>query len=235
MLWGMIMALIKCPECDGMVDDSLTACSLCGYPFEKKDNKNTLKEIKKCRNGQKLKNYLPIVLVIVLIVVIGLVIYKNSATQKYKREARYFYEQMQMILENSNAAEKFSSVEFDKDSMDIFLNTYRDISLSAICLDESVKTLSYSKALDNSYERLNRLYVEKKSLNEIKQNIDSMYLKYKELRELLFNPGDNATFERRYSEYIEYFENSNTELYEYVRNIRSASHNDENAATTDDN
>lgn len=87
------MALIKCPECEREISDKANVCPNCGCPIEKVNGDTQKVEITgvKIKNPARVKKYIIISVVVVLIsaliAVIGSTIARNKAIKEAEKEA----------------------------------------------------------------------------------------------------------------------------------------------------
>jgi len=62
-----VMALIKCPECNNEISDSINNCIYCGYKINNNSNKTSIVKI---------------ILVVIALLIFGMIMYKNINNKK---------------------------------------------------------------------------------------------------------------------------------------------------------
>lgn len=149
---------------------------------------------------------------------------KKEEDVRYKKEARFFYEQITSILKYSNADEEVSKIEVVDAQM--FSGTIYNAQVSAICLNELIKTSQYYQKIDNSYKCLQVLFFENEENYEIKYLTDSIYSEYKYIVEILENE-DVDLIEKNYAEKINGIKELSDNLLTYVKDIEGMTYIEE--------
>lgn len=149
---------------------------------------------------------------------------KKVEDVRYKKEARFFYEQIMSILKYSKADEEVSKIEVVDAQM--FSNRIYDAQVSAVCLNELIKTSQYYQKLDNSYKCLQVLFFENEENQEIKYLTDSIYSEYKYVVEILENE-DVDLIEENYAEKINGIKELSDNLLAYVKDIEGMTYIEE--------
>lgn len=93
------MALIKCPECGKEISDRAGSCPSCGCPLETANEPKI--EIQTPKKNVNIKKFLPIIIGVVIVAIIGIVVYNIKVVQPKKLEAqnKATYEEAISLLE----------------------------------------------------------------------------------------------------------------------------------------
>ena len=81
------MALINCPECGKEVSDKAGSCPSCGCPLGTTATETKV-EIQAPKNNANIKRFLPLIIGVVIVVIIGIVVYNLMVVQPKKLEAQ---------------------------------------------------------------------------------------------------------------------------------------------------
>lgn len=152
---------------------------------------------------------------------------EKEAIEKYKSEARYYYEQVDGILKNLNvideADKSISSVEDG-----YFSTTLKKALFRGVCLDGLISINQYYNGLEVSAEEMDNLYLSfstKEEIDNIKVIIDDLASECSDLKKLLENATEyDSDFIDKYSSGIENIEAQAKLLYRYVDGVESAVH-----------
>lgn len=94
------MALINCPECGKEVSDKAGSCPSCGCPLGTTATETKV-ETQVPKNNVNIKKFLPLIIGVVIVVIIGIVVYNIMVVQPKKLEAqnKATYEEAISLLE----------------------------------------------------------------------------------------------------------------------------------------
>lgn len=99
------MALIKCPECGKEISDKANSCPNCGCPIgtdtATKESISTVEVSPSNKQGVKIKKFIPLIIGVVVVAIIGIIIYNVKVVQPKKIEAqnKATYEEAIALLE----------------------------------------------------------------------------------------------------------------------------------------
>lgn len=145
----------------------------------------------------------------------------GTKENEYKSEARFFYDQVDLLFKDASVDAEIEQIEF-KD-MQLFSKTIYEAQVRAICLNELISLSSKMEDVENSYECLQILYLDNKDNQEIKTLTDSIYADYRKIVEML-EESDGDSIKEYYQSQISEIQSQNTVLYEYVKNEAGVSH-----------
>lgn len=152
---------------------------------------------------------------------------ENEIIEKYKSEARYYYEQVDGILKNLNVIDETNkSMSNVEDGF--FSATLKKALFRSICLESLISINQYYNGLEVGSEEMENLYMTistSKEIDNIKVVIDELASECSDLKELLENATEyDSDFIDKYSSDIESIEAQAKLLYSYVDGVESAVH-----------
>lgn len=169
--------------------------------------------------------------VLILFSLIGCGSKQNETINEYKREARYFYEQVDLILNNLNVIEEAdNSISNIEDGF--FASTLQRTLFRSVCLENLISINQYYNGLEISTVEMENLYADVSSddeINNIKEVVNALDSECDSLKNLLKNATEyNSDFTDKYNASIGNIMAQAELLYNYVGNVESAIHNMEN-------
>lgn len=153
---------------------------------------------------------------------------QNEAIEAYKSEARYYYEQVDAILENLNVIEEMdNSMNNIEDGF--FASTLNKAMFRSTCLENLISVSQYYYGLEVSMEQMIDLYntiPQKEEIDNMKEIIDGLDSSCNDLKKVLEGATEyNSDFLDRYNSNVEDMVEQADALYGYVDSVESAAHN----------
>ena len=128
---------------------------------------------------------------------------QNEAIEAYKSEARYYYEQVDAILENLNVIEEMdNSMNNIEDGF--FASTLNKAMFRSTCLENLISVSQYYYGLEVSMEQMIDLYntiPQKEEIDNMKEIIDGLDSSCNDLKKVLEGATEyNSDFLDRYKD-----------------------------------
>lgn len=136
------MALIECPECGKEISDKARSCPGCGCPIGTADQ-GAVNKITTKKQNIDIKKYLPAIIGVIVVIIIGTVIYNVKVVQPQKIEAqkKATYEEAISLLEKGKYEDGNKLLQTIPD--------YEDVSI----ISEQIIYESYAFSCVNSLKK----------------------------------------------------------------------------------
>lgn len=169
-----------------------------------------------------------IMMVLLLFGLIGCGSKQDEIIERYKSEARYYYEQVNGIITELNVIEDIdNSIENMEDNY--FSITLSNAMFRGACLENLISVNQYYSGLDTGIKQMESLYnsiSHNKEISEIQEIVDEIDVKCNDLKKLLEESKEyDSDFENEYNCYMDDITKQMNILYGFVVNEESAVHN----------